>query len=140
MVAGSPPASERAAATLARKRPSGLVLVDKAVSPSVEAPSTVWRKAARRCFDTRPKTSTRRKSILLANPNPRRSTSHVKKDAGACGAHRGTGRAGPAGHGPGRHLRCEGPAAVGRHQLALGDLRRLPRHVHAGRVRVPGDR
>src|SRR4051794_16063375 len=42
----------------------------------------------------------------------------------------------------GRHVQRgrQGIAAVRRHQLDLGDRRRLPRDVHAGRLRVPRDR
>jgi len=66
-----------------------------------------------------------------------------RKDAGQSGAGGRAGGAGSAGHGawptlrPGRQ---PGPAAVGRHQLHLGDRRRLPGDVHAGGLRAAGDR
>ena len=51
-------------------------------------------------------------------------------------------RAARAGGRPGRHLRRggQGIARLRRHQLDLGDRRRLFRDVHAGRLRLPRDR
>src|SRR3954454_5059835 len=127
-------------ATLARFRATGVVRVDKRASPSGEERASDGKRpqAEVSTRGQRPNRSPRRSS--WTTPIPRRSSSHVKNGAGARSARGGAGRAGPTGHGTGRHLERERPAAVRRHQLHVGDRRGLPGDVHAGGLRLPGDR
>ena len=117
--------------------------------------STNMAKAVGRSFDTRLKTSPR-PSNRLPGVHPtrggrmRRSTLAARAIASRCavrpgGAGGAGGRAAGSGIGPGRRHR---PEEVDRREARperrrehhLGDRGGLARHVHAGRLRVPGDR
>ena len=118
-----------------------------AVEESAAACSPSWTgrlyrmaNAAGRSFDTGRKTLRRATQQTARRTRPRRIHAPYPNDP--CRDVGPVGPAGAASRGHGRHVRRsrQGAARLGRHQLAVGDRRRLLRDVHAGGLRLPGDR